>query len=278
MCVLRGKLVCSTGLPEPPWLFTLIVRCGMSARRFATVGSLSPISQVGFGRVDIDGGSGHTGSIRSAGLADSAWGISFAQAADRGVGLHGRVDELGSASEAAFRQSQRGTLRDRLAGGRTRSSVWHDTPDDSVDLVACRCVRVHVAPGRRRRRACSADECRRGATTIVAVAPPATPHPTLWQFLGADQFHADMAAKCQCMLYLLRPYFPVLDGPPPPAPIDDPANLEFAESGSQGSRQGVQKAEEDAPARRRRECSSIWAKVGCGCYPDVQEAARRRSG
>jgi hypothetical protein len=99
-----------------------------------------------------------------------------------------------------------------------------------------------------------------GATTIVAVAPPATPHPTLWQFLGADQFHADMAAKCQCMLYLLRPYFPVLDGPPPPAPIDDPANLE---SPNPAVKAAAGKAEEAAAKRRHWDL----AKVGRGVIP-----------
>jgi len=108
-----------------------------------------------------------------------------------------------------------------------------------------------------------------GATTIVAVAPPASPPCTIWQFLGADQFHADMAAKCACMLYILRPYLPVLDSPPPPPPIDDPANLESPNPAVKAAAEV--KGEEDA-APAKAQALEYLASVGCGCYPDVQEA------
>lgn len=108
-----------------------------------------------------------------------------------------------------------------------------------------------------------------GATTIVAVAPPSTPHPTLWQFLGSDQIHADLACKGGLMMTFLRRYFPVLDGPPPPAPIDDPANLESPNPAVATA--AAVKAEEDA-APAKAQALEYLAKVGCGCYPDVQDA------
>jgi hypothetical protein len=108
-----------------------------------------------------------------------------------------------------------------------------------------------------------------GATTIVAVAPPATPHMTLWQFLGADQVCADLACKGECMLALLRQYFPALDGPPPPPPIDAPANLESPNPAVKAAAEV--KGEEDA-APAKAQALEYLAKVGCGCYPDVQEA------
>lgn len=108
-----------------------------------------------------------------------------------------------------------------------------------------------------------------GATTIVAVAPPSTPHPTLWQFLGSDQIHADMACKGQLMMTFLRRYFPALDGPPPPPPIDDPANLESPNPAVKAAAEV--KAEEDA-APAKAQALEYLARIGCGCYPDVQDA------
>lgn len=109
-----------------------------------------------------------------------------------------------------------------------------------------------------------------GATTIVAVAPPAgPPHPTLWQFLGADAVCADLACKGECLLAIARQYFPALDGPPPPPPIDDPANLESPNPAVKAAAEV--KGEEDA-APAKAQALEYLAKVGCGCYPDVQEA------
>lgn len=108
-----------------------------------------------------------------------------------------------------------------------------------------------------------------GATTIVAVAPPATPHPTLWQFLGSDQIHADMACKGQLFLGIMGRYFPFLNGPPPPPPIDDPANLESPNPAVKAAAEV--KAEEDA-APAKAQALEYLASVGCGCYPDVQDA------
>lgn len=109
-----------------------------------------------------------------------------------------------------------------------------------------------------------------GATTIIAVAPPAgPPHPTLWQFLGADAVCADLACKGNCLLAIARQYFPALDGPPPPPPIDDPANLESPNPAVKAAAEV--KGEEDA-APAKVQALEYLAKIGCGCYPDVQEA------
>jgi hypothetical protein len=108
-----------------------------------------------------------------------------------------------------------------------------------------------------------------GATTVVAVAPPAQTPPNIWQCLGLDVVCQDLGVKGQHLMNFLAGYFPALQPTPPVLPINDPANLKSDNPAVKAAAEV--KGEEDA-APQKVQAINYLAKVGCGCYPDVQDA------
>lgn len=110
-------------------------------------------------------------------------------------------------------------------------------------------------------------------TTIVAVAPPASQHPTLPEFLGIPQCLAATQQCCSRTLSCLGFIFPglgsALEPKPPLLPIADPANLESDNAAIQTA--AKTKQEEDMAAQKIAALRYL-ATVGCGCYPDIEDA------
>jgi len=110
-------------------------------------------------------------------------------------------------------------------------------------------------------------------TTIVAVAPPASQHPTLAEFLGIPQCLAATQQCCSQTLACLGFIFPglgsALEPKPPLLPIADPANLESDNAAIQTA--AKTKQEEDMAAQKIAALRYL-ATVGCGCYPDIEDA------
>ena len=110
-----------------------------------------------------------------------------------------------------------------------------------------------------------------GATTIVAVAPPAGPSVTLPQFLGLDQVLGGLCTITDRIRNRLGTYFPGLEAKPPVLALTDPAN-----SGPDASpavqAAAAAKAEEDQAAQKAKAIKYLASK-GCGeCFPDTEAA------
>lgn len=106
-------------------------------------------------------------------------------------------------------------------------------------------------------------------TTIVAIAPPKSPPPTIWQFLGVDKaLHFGLYSVDQVRNRLGR-RFPGLEHKPAVLALSDPANLESSNPAVKGAASA--KAEEDA-APQKMKALSYLATLGCGCYPGTKDS------
>ena len=112
-----------------------------------------------------------------------------------------------------------------------------------------------------------------GATTVVAVAPPAQPccpHQTLWEFLGVKGLFKDLGSVVNCIRNELGSVFPGLEALPPMLAIADPKNLQSSNPAVAAA--AGAKADEDQAAQKIKAIRYL-ATLGCaGCYPDVEDA------
>ncbi|MEL6110792.1 MAG: hypothetical protein AAFU85_32705 [Planctomycetota bacterium] len=110
-----------------------------------------------------------------------------------------------------------------------------------------------------------------GATTIVAVAPPAAPSVTLPQFLGLDLVFAGTAKAVTRVRNRLSTRFPVLEPKPPVRSLSDPANL--SPEASPAVQAAAKAKAEDDTAPQKAKAIKYLAGRGCGeCFPETEDA------
>ena len=111
-----------------------------------------------------------------------------------------------------------------------------------------------------------------GATTIVAVAPPAAaPGMTLPQFLGLDVVFGGVRTVGQRVRNRLGTRFPGLEAKPPIKSITDPANL--GPDARPAEKAAAEAKMEDDKAPQKAKAINYLASRGCGeCYPDTEMA------
>ncbi|PAY17620.1 hypothetical protein CKO51_20560 [Rhodopirellula sp. SM50] len=111
-----------------------------------------------------------------------------------------------------------------------------------------------------------------GATTIVAVAPPAAaPGMTLPQFLGLDVVFGGIRTVGQRVRNRLGTRFPGLEAKPPIKSITDPSNLGPDASPAEKAAAEAKMEEDKAPQKAK--AINYLASRGCGeCYPDTEIA------
>ncbi len=109
-----------------------------------------------------------------------------------------------------------------------------------------------------------------GATTIVAIAPPAPQHPSIWRILGVPQAYQGLCNIRTRITSVLGSRFPGLEGRPPMVPIADPANADSPTPAVAAA--ADVKAQEDA-APQKIKAIRYLAKIGCeGRYRQVEDA------
>ncbi|MCA9137334.1 MAG: hypothetical protein KDB00_11265 [Planctomycetales bacterium] len=110
-----------------------------------------------------------------------------------------------------------------------------------------------------------------GATTIVAVAPPAAPGMTLPQFLGLDLVFGGVRQVGTRVRNRLGTRFPGLEAKPPIRSITDPANT--GPDASPAVKAAAEAKAEDDQAPQKAKAIRYLASRGCGeCYPDTEDA------
>ncbi|MEO1527933.1 MAG: hypothetical protein AAFX06_21075 [Planctomycetota bacterium] len=110
-----------------------------------------------------------------------------------------------------------------------------------------------------------------GATTIVAVAPPAAPSVTLPQFLGLDLVYAGTVKVASGVRNRLATRFPVLEPKPPVRSLTDPANL--SPEASPAVQAAAKAKAEDDTAPQKAKAIKYLASRGCGeCFPETEDA------
>lgn len=111
-----------------------------------------------------------------------------------------------------------------------------------------------------------------GATTIVAVAPPASSHMTLPEFLGLKGLAGGVRMVSWRVRDRLATRFPILEpSSSPVTSLTDPANSSEDASPAQQAAADA-KAEADL-APQKAKAIKYLASLGCGeCYPDTAEA------
>ena len=110
-----------------------------------------------------------------------------------------------------------------------------------------------------------------GATTIVAVAPPAAPAITLPKFLGLDLVFAGTAKVATRVRNRLATRFPVLEPKPPVKSLTDPANL--SPEASPAVQAAAKAKAEDDKAPQKAKAIKYLASRGCGeCFPETEDA------
>ncbi len=111
-----------------------------------------------------------------------------------------------------------------------------------------------------------------GATTVVAVAPPAAPccKMTLWEFLGVKRAFEVLGGLFDRIRNRLGARFPGLEAKPEVLAITDPANMSSDNPAVKSAAET--KAEEDA-AEQKIKALNYLGEMGCaGCYPGIEEA------
>ena len=109
-----------------------------------------------------------------------------------------------------------------------------------------------------------------GNSTIVAIAPPAQPPCTIWDFLGVTGLCKAVGAAVNCEINKLGSFFPGLEPGPPLLAITDPANAKSPNPAVAAA--AAAKADEDA-APQKIKALRYLATLGCGgCYPDIEAA------
>ena len=103
-----------------------------------------------------------------------------------------------------------------------------------------------------------------GATTLVAIAPPAAPQPTLAGFLGLNGLVEHMGAGFHKLVDCLGEVFPGLK----PIPLPD----ELPEDADPGSEAAAEIKKNEEQADEKIAALKYLAGIGCGCYPGVEEA------
>jgi hypothetical protein len=107
-------------------------------------------------------------------------------------------------------------------------------------------------------------------TTIVAIAPPAQPQCTIWDFLGVTGLCKCLGAAATCEINKLGSIFPGLEATPALLAITDPANANSSNPAVAAA--AAAKADEDA-APQKIKALRYLATLGCGgCYPDIEAA------
>jgi hypothetical protein len=101
----------------------------------------------------------------------------------------------------------------------------------------------------------------------VPVAAPACP--TIFDFLGVEALHVKVTPLLKDKCALLGQAFPFLQTHALLKPVMDPANLASASPAIAGAA-AVAAAEAAAP--QKIAAVKYLAKVGCGCYPEVEQA------
>lgn len=109
-----------------------------------------------------------------------------------------------------------------------------------------------------------------GGTTIVAIAPPAGPHGTIWDFLGVTKLCGELGAVANCGLNLLGTTFPGLADGLPMTSLTNPA----AAASSNPAIAAAAAAKADANAAPQKAAALRYlGTLGCGgCYPEVEKA------
>jgi hypothetical protein len=107
-------------------------------------------------------------------------------------------------------------------------------------------------------------------TTIVAIAPPAGPQCTIWDFLGVKTLCAELGMVANCGLNLLGTQFPGLASALPMTSLTNPAAA--ASSNPAVAAAASAKADENA-APQKVAALRYLGTLGCGgCYPEVEKA------
>jgi len=110
-----------------------------------------------------------------------------------------------------------------------------------------------------------------GATTIVAIAAPATPQASLPQFLGLTGLSASVSTGCQRIRNRLGARFPGLEARPPMLALTDPANMKEDTNPSVKAAAEAKAEQDQAPQKVK--AINFLASLGCGkCYPDTEAA------
>jgi hypothetical protein len=110
-----------------------------------------------------------------------------------------------------------------------------------------------------------------GATTIVAIAPPATPQASLPQFLGLTGLSSCLGTGCQRIRNRLGARFPGLEARPPMLALTDPANMK--EDANPSVKAAAEAKAEQDQAPQKVKAITFLASLGCGkCYPDTEMA------
>ncbi len=110
-----------------------------------------------------------------------------------------------------------------------------------------------------------------GATTIVAIAPPATPQASLPQFLGLTGLSSCVGTGCQRIRNRLGARFPGLEARPPMLALTDPANMK--EDANPSVKAAAEAKAEQDQAPQKVKAINFLASLGCGkCYPDTEMA------
>ena len=109
-----------------------------------------------------------------------------------------------------------------------------------------------------------------GNTTIVAIAPPAGPKQTIWDFLGVTCLCQHIGADLGCLVNQLGSRFPGMEPGPSLKAITDPANAKSSNPAVAAA--AAAKADEDA-APQKIKAIRYLGLLGCGgCYPDIEAA------
>jgi hypothetical protein len=107
-------------------------------------------------------------------------------------------------------------------------------------------------------------------TTIVAIAPPAGPVGTIWDFLGVKALCRELGIVIGCGLDLLGSRFPGLAPGLPMSSLSNPANLQSSNPAVAAA--AAVKADENA-APQKVAALRFLGSIGCGgCYPEVEKA------
>ncbi len=110
-----------------------------------------------------------------------------------------------------------------------------------------------------------------GATTIVAIAPPAAPQASLPQFLGLTGLSSCVGTGCQRIRNRLGARFPGLEARPPMLALTDPANMK--EDANPSVKAAAEAKAEQDQAPQKVKAINFLASLGCGkCYPDTEAA------
>lgn len=140
------------------------------------------------------------------------------------------------------------------------------------------CAATGGAPGAAAAAAAPPTSATAGNTTLVAIAPPAHPVGSIWDFLGIPQmigmhqphhqFKSDLFHSIFADLFAA---FPAMEPPPAPLSLTDPANA--GPDAAPANQAAAEVKEQEDAANQKIKALKYLASIGCQSgYPQVEEA------